>query len=70
MVYWLGHCAVTDEGSGSIPGRGNKIPQAVWHGQNNNNNNNFINAKFVLYLLSKLQCWVLFYIYIYTAGPY
>ena len=49
MVQWLGFCAFTAEGAGSIPGRGTKIPQAVGCSQNNNNsssnnknNNNII----------------------------
>ena len=29
MVQWLGLCAFTAEGVGSIPGQGTKIPQAV-----------------------------------------
>ena len=33
VVQWLGLRAVTAEGPGSIPGRGAKIPQAIWHGQ-------------------------------------
>ena len=32
-VQWLGLCALTAEGPGSIPGRGTKIPQAVWCSQ-------------------------------------
>ena len=32
-VQWLGLRAFTAEGPHSIPGRGTKIPQAVWHGQ-------------------------------------
>ena len=32
-VQWLGLCTFTAEGTGSIPGRGTKIPQATWHGQ-------------------------------------
>ena len=33
---WLGDlCAFTAEGVGSAPGRGSKIPQAMWHGQKN-----------------------------------
>ena len=30
VVQWLGLCTFTTEGTGSIPGWGNKIPQAVW----------------------------------------
>ena len=30
MVQWLGLCALTAEGVGSIPGQGTKILQAVW----------------------------------------
>ena len=33
MVQWLGLRALTAEGPGSIPGRGTKIPQAVWCSQ-------------------------------------
>ena len=29
MVQWLGLCAFTDEGRGSIAGQGTRIPQAV-----------------------------------------
>ena len=32
-VQWLGLCALTAEGLGSIPGWGTKIPQAMWCGQ-------------------------------------
>ena len=32
-VQWLGFCALTAEGWGSIPVRGTKIPQAMWHSQ-------------------------------------
>ena len=32
-VQWLGLCALTAEGPGSIPDRGTKIPQAVRHSQ-------------------------------------
>ena len=32
-VQWLGLCAFTVEGLGSIPGQGTKIPQAVQRGQ-------------------------------------
>ena len=32
-VQWLGLHAFTAENMGSIPGRGTKIPQAAWHGQ-------------------------------------
>ena len=31
-VQWLGPCAFTAEGLGSIPGQGTKNPQAVWRG--------------------------------------
>ena len=34
VVQWLGLCALTAEGPGSIPGQGTKIPQAAWHSQN------------------------------------
>ena len=33
-VQWLGLCASTAGGAGSIPGWGTKIPHAVWYGQN------------------------------------
>ena len=33
MVQWLGLGASTAGGTGSILGRGTKIPQAMWHGQ-------------------------------------
>ena len=33
MVQWLELCAFTAEGPGLIPGRGDKILQAVWYGQ-------------------------------------
>ena len=33
VVQWLGLCAFTAEGQGSVPGQGTKIPQAKWHGQ-------------------------------------
>ena len=29
VVQWLGLCAFTAEGTGSIPGRGSRIPQAA-----------------------------------------
>ena len=32
-VQWLGLCAFTAEGWGSIPGQGTKIPQAKRYGQ-------------------------------------
>ena len=34
MAQWLGLRASTAEGKGLIPGRGTKILQAAWHGQN------------------------------------
>ena len=34
-VQWLGLCAFTAEGTGSIPGWGTKIPQATWGSQKN-----------------------------------
>ena len=37
---WLGLRAFTAKVPGSIPGRGNKIPQAVLCGQKTNSNNN------------------------------
>ena len=33
VVQWLGLCAFTATGPGSIPARGTKIPKAAWHGQ-------------------------------------
>ena len=39
-VQWLGLCAFTAEGLGSIPGRGTKIPQAARRGQNQPNKQN------------------------------
>ena len=33
MVQWLGLCAFTAEGVGSIPSQGTKIPQAAWCSQ-------------------------------------
>ena len=33
MVQWLGLLASTEGGTGSIPGRGTKIPPVVQHGQ-------------------------------------
>ena len=33
VVKWLGLLAFTAEDMGSIPGRGTKIPQAAWYGQ-------------------------------------
>ena len=32
-VQWLGLCASTAVGMGSLPGQGTKIPQATWHSQ-------------------------------------
>ena len=32
MVQWLGRCT-SAAGTGSIPGRGTKIPHATWRGQ-------------------------------------
>ena len=32
-VQWLGLCAFTANGPGSMPGWGTKIPQAAWRGQ-------------------------------------
>ena len=36
-VQWLGLHASTAAGTGSIPGRGTKIPQAGWRGQKHKN---------------------------------
>ena len=33
VIQWLRLCTFTAEGTGSIPGPGTKIPQAVWCGQ-------------------------------------
>ena len=33
VVQWLGLCAFTAKGLGSIPGQGTKMPEAAWHGQ-------------------------------------
>ena len=33
VVQWLGLCASTAGGMGSIPGGGTKIPHAPWYGQ-------------------------------------
>ena len=35
---WLGLDAFTAMGTGSLPGWGTKIPQAVWHGQGGKKN--------------------------------
>ena len=35
VVQWLGLCTSNVGGSGSIPGRGAVIPNAMWHGQKN-----------------------------------
>ena len=32
VVQWLGLCTSTAGGTGSIPGRGAKIPHATWRG--------------------------------------
>ena len=34
-VQWSGLRTFTAEGAGSIPGRGTKVPQAVWYSQKN-----------------------------------
>ena len=36
-VQQLRLCSSTTGGTGSIPGRGTKIPHATWHGQKNKN---------------------------------
>ena len=38
MIQWLGLCAFTAEGAGSIPGWGTKIPQALRHSQKKKSN--------------------------------
>ena len=35
MVQWLGLCTSTTGDMGSIPGQGNKIPQATWDTRKN-----------------------------------
>ena len=50
MVQWLGLCASTVGGRGSIPGRGTKILQAALHGQKKRKK--FIEKKLSL----KLNC--------------
>ena len=37
VVQWLGLCALTAEGLGSIPGQETKIPQAIQCSQKQNN---------------------------------
>ena len=37
MVRWLRLHAFSAEGSGSIPGQGTKIPQAMWRGMKEQN---------------------------------
>ena len=32
VVQWLRHCVSNAGGRGSVPGQGNKIPYATWHG--------------------------------------
>ena len=34
VLQWLGLCAFTAEGAGSIPGREIKIPQTAWPKEN------------------------------------
>ena len=51
-VQWLGLHAFTAEGSGSVPGWGTKIPQAVWHGQKK-----FIGALFKKKKFKRLWGW-------------
>ena len=36
MVQWLGLHTLTAKGTGSIPGRGTKLPQAILHSQKEN----------------------------------
>jgi len=38
-VQWLGLCAFTAEGLGSIPGWGSEIPQAARHGKKTSKEN-------------------------------
>ena len=40
-VQWLGLCTFTAEGTGSIPGQGTKIPQAVRRSQKKKEKNLF-----------------------------
>ena len=42
VVRWLGLCASTSAGAGSIPGWGTKIPCAMWRGQNNNETKKYV----------------------------
>ena len=35
MVQWLGLCAFTDKGVGSVPGLGCNVPQPMWCDQKN-----------------------------------
>ena len=36
MIQWLGLYTSTAKGTGSIPGRGTKLPQAILHSQKEN----------------------------------
>ena len=54
MVQWLGLRASTAGGSGSIPGRGTKSPEATWYGQKKKRINffshsSYVNSYFFLY---------------------
>ena len=44
-VQWLGPCALTAEGPGSVSGRGANIPQASWHGQRKKRKENVLHQK-------------------------
>ena len=45
-VQWLGLCASTAGGMGSIPGWGTKIPHAMQTNNNNNNKSNVLLTKY------------------------
>ena len=51
VVQWLGLCAITAKGAGSIPGRGTKITPATQHSQKRNKNE-------IWEKISKYQCKV------------
>ena len=54
-VQWLGLHASTAGGTGLIPGRGTKIPQASWPGQKNKNKNNLKKYMFSVEILEKTE---------------
>ena len=45
MVQWLGLCAFTSKGLGSIPGQGTKILQGAWHDQKKKRFNEIIGVE-------------------------